>query len=958
MNLDAATWSRVTELFDRLADLPDERRRTELERIGPDPIVREWLQRLLEAHDRPEELLIDRTLDQLTARLTGDVAMPDDWRGVRFGNWEAVEEISRGGMATVMRGRRADGAYEQEAAIKVLQPGSLSPTGRQQLADELRVLAGLEHPGIVRLLDGGFSDDGWPFLVMEYVRGQPIDEWCRARQADLPTRIGLVRQVADAVAWAHARLVVHADLKPSNVLVDDEGRVRVVDFGIASRLGRDAPEHAHPVGRALRCSPAYASPEQLRGEPAAVASDVYGLGAVLYELLAGRRLRDGAEVTRLLVGADFELEAPAPSAAPDPDVPRRALDGDLDAVCRRALAVDPARRYASITALAEDLERWRTHRPVAARPAALRLRARKWMRRHWLPASAASLAAIALVAGTSVALWQAERAGEQARLAERQAARAETVKDFLLEMFHSADPWLAGGGELDLRDVLAQGSRQAERDETLDPAIKTELLTVLGDVQVALGWHDDAARMFDRAEAVLEQHDELPDELRGRLWLERAVLEGVRSAPAEREVALNQALALLPPADEPVGRVLRARAWAEYAAHFAESNRADEAREAFDRTERLLDAPGDPLPEIRRNLLSARAILAFNRGELETAYKAMLAARDLQLSMGNARHATMVRTLSNLAGVAAQLGRLDEALAHDSEAAALAMEIYPDGHPAVARALYAFGDTLRQHGRYDEALEKLDKARAIQVDVGQDAERALVDMVRARTLLALGRGAEAAVIAADARRTLEPLWGETQRTVLQALDFEVHGHALSGDREKTLRSLALARSRLDALQTPARWQWVAQLLRWRLARTLHETGDDEGTRALLAEAESAPDDIAQHPSVTLRWLALGVLLNGVADTSSVERILAEAGNPAANDDARAYALCALRNHLPAEHVHASEVIERLAAVRRSTTLSHEGRVDARCTQGPARKPLATAGRADPDPAETGIPRHR
>jgi serine/threonine-protein kinase len=705
MNLDAATWSRITDLFERLADLPADQRRAELERIGPDPVVTEWLQRLLDAHDRPEDLLIDHTLDQLTARLAGDERMPVDWRGVRFGNWQAVEEISRGGMATVMRGERADGAYEQEVAIKVLQPGSLSLTGRQQLAGELRVLARLEHPGIVRLLDGGFSDDGWPFLVMEYVRGQPIDEWCRDRRADLATRIALLRQVADAVAWAHARLIVHADLKPSNVLVDAEGRVRVVDFGIASRLARDPGDEPHPLGRALRCSPAYASPEQLRGEPANVASDVYGLGAILYELLAARRLRDGGDVTRLLVGADCELEVPDPSAAPHPGVPARSLTGDLDAVCRRALAIDPADRYASMTALADDLERWRNHRPVSARPATPMLRLRKWLRRQWLPVSAAALASAALLTGAAMAVWQAQRAETALAGSQAALARAEHLNRFIVELFRAAAPTRPPDELPTTEELLALGAQRA-LDASVAPATdRLGMLLTISEIELSRSRFDQAQPLLDEALAIARRSKQTPDLLIDALT-QRARLHLLRRETEQADRALSEAMGVV--AQEPVSAETDSALQGMVGMLKLMRGELDEAVDLLESQRLRLDGVDNPRRQY--NILSPLANALSIRGDTERALALQHQIRELVETLHGSNSYRYAMAEANMAISEGNLGHFESSIPRLTRALDLYDRVFDEPVVRSAAARHVLARNLFYDGRSEQAIAEMDRS--------------------------------------------------------------------------------------------------------------------------------------------------------------------------------------------------------------------------------------------------------
>ena len=241
MLIDSATWDKVSELFDQLVTLPGEQREKQIKQLELDEAISDWLKKLLAAHDSDATHVLDQTIDQMAEALIAENApaggkIPDDIRGRRLGNWRVTESIARGAMAAVFHGERADGAYEQHVAIKLLQPGPFRHSESEQLREELRLLARLEHPGIARLLDGGISEQGWPYLVMEYVDGVHIDQWCAEQKPDWRHRVQLMLKVCDAVRYAHSKLVVHADIKPSNVLVNRDGEPKLVDFGIAGLL--------------------------------------------------------------------------------------------------------------------------------------------------------------------------------------------------------------------------------------------------------------------------------------------------------------------------------------------------------------------------------------------------------------------------------------------------------------------------------------------------------------------------------------------------------------------------------------------------------------------------------------------------------------------------------------------------------------------------------------------------
>src|SRR5690554_1016348 len=349
-------WARADKVLDALLDLPPDARRAHLARLDVDGPLRRRVERLLAAMEEG-----DGPLDHPSPMLPSldEHALC----GRRLGRWELEAEIGRGGVAVVYRARSLDGPTGQVAAVKILTLGALADAGRDQFLREQQMLLRLRHPYIAPLHDAGIAEDGTPWLAMALVEGARIDDWCEARTLDAHARVRLVLQVCEAVAHAHRSLVIHRDIKPSNVLVDQDGHVRLLDFGIA-RLGDGGDERTATALRAL--TPEYAAPEQFTGAPATTAMDVYGIGALLYRLLAGVGPRpDGAR--------DGSTTGQPPSrAGRDEAVPirrlRRDLRGDLDAIVMKALEVDPDDRYAGVDALSDDLGRWLDGHAVRAQP--------------------------------------------------------------------------------------------------------------------------------------------------------------------------------------------------------------------------------------------------------------------------------------------------------------------------------------------------------------------------------------------------------------------------------------------------------------------------------------------------------------------------------------------------------------------------------------------------------------
>ena len=420
-------------------------------------------------------------------------------RGTRVGPYEIEALVGEGGMGRVFRAHRADGAFEQTVAVKVVR-ASLTLAGADvaaRLRRERDVLAALDHPGIARLLDGGETDDGVPYLVTEFVDGAPITSWAAARGLGVPARVRLLIDVARAVDHAHRRFVVHRDLKPSNVLVaerDGAARPVVLDFGIAKLL--EGAEKSSTSGLPLTqtglrlLTPAYAAPELFQPAAAVTAAvDVYGLGALLYELLTSFRPHDQVSPTGPLSPPARPSEAVRTGVleppAPDPQARARALRGDLDTICLKALHPDPARRYHSAAALADDLARHLDGRPVEARPDSVAYVAGRFARRHRAAVAAAAVALLALVVGLGVALVALGNERKARAEAEVAVTRATEASSLLAGLFQMADPDYDPGRAVTVIEAVEEGVRRVGAVES-EP-LRAYLLFLLGDTYIHLG---------------------------------------------------------------------------------------------------------------------------------------------------------------------------------------------------------------------------------------------------------------------------------------------------------------------------------------------------------------------------------------------------------------------------------------------------------------------------------------
>ena len=553
-------WREIFALLDTALELDPSERTDWLAALGPEHAhLSPMLAHLLHANAR---VATDDFLQSPPAFTLLDAAPRASLvAGARVGAYRLLREVGRGGMASVWLAERADGLLERRVALKLphVSWGAASFTDR--MARERNILASLTHPNIARLFDAGLADDGRPFIALEYVEGEAIDVHAATKGLSVRARVELAVQVARAVAHAHAQLVVHRDLKPSNILVDAAGQAHLLDFGIAKLVdplpvdGVDMAEATQAAGRAL--TPDYASPEQIRGDTIGTASDIYSLGVVVFELLAGvrpYRLDKNLGAAALAEAIEHVRVPRASVEASDPAV-KRQLAGDLDAILARALAKPSTERYATMTALADDLERHLRGEPVKARPDGWWYHAERWVRRHKLetavfaaiviavPAGAAAQAAVLVAIGASaaVALWQMRVARGQAQAASDAAARAEQVKDFALSILQGANTDSGAGAATTATDVLMAAHARIETELAGRPEIAVELMTSIGDGLLGLAQHEAAA-------AVTRQAVELGQRALGRAHPHTVAAMVVRGAVLVELDQMREAIALLVPA--------------------------------------------------------------------------------------------------------------------------------------------------------------------------------------------------------------------------------------------------------------------------------------------------------------------------------------------------------------------------------------------------------------------------
>jgi serine/threonine-protein kinase len=505
---DENRWTALESVFLQALELPASDRGSFLAvACASDPTLRQEVEELLEGHSAaggfgdPDRIITPTRHGAALGLVTG----------TRLGPWELDEVIGRGGMGEVYRAHRADAQYQQQVAIKLVRHGRDSSELLFRFLRERQILARLQHPNIATLLDGGVTSDGQPWLAMQFVAGQPITTWADERRLGLDARLELFLTACAAVSVAHSHLVIHRDLKPSNILVTADGTVRLLDFGIAKVL--DAAGDVALTGDARLFTPEHAAPEQFTGGAITTATDVYALGVLLYELLAGSRPFQ-LTAARDMVRAVCEEEPLPPSTAArdrarrEPGgratspVPGERIAGDLDAIVLQCLRKDPARRYASVDALATDVRRVLDGFPVEARPETLRYVAGRFVTRHRLGVLATGAIAASLVALTVVSVRAARTSRAQAEAIARERDVAVQVSGFLEQMFRTSSPFIVGQPRRDtmrVRDFIADGVEKVRRDLASHPLLQARMLTTLGRVQGDVGQYDAARSLLEEA---------------------------------------------------------------------------------------------------------------------------------------------------------------------------------------------------------------------------------------------------------------------------------------------------------------------------------------------------------------------------------------------------------------------------------------------------------------------------
>ncbi len=835
MELDAAQWEAVQALFHRAVEIPpDERPGFLATECASEPELIPHVFALLEA-DMAGDTLLDASIADLSSTLLDEGPRP----GATVGPYRILSVIGEGGMGVVYLAERTD--VGSRVAIKMPRDAWVSPESRARFEREQRTLASLNHPAIARFLDAATLPSGAPYFVIEYVDGIPITDYCAKHGLGTEERLRLFRAVCEAVRFAHHNAIIHRDIKPSNILVTADGTVKLLDFGIAKQLETIGTIVDPTVTRSRMMTPAYAAPEQARGEMVGVYTDVYSLGILLYEILCGRTpfVADGRTPGEVEVAMLTE-EPERPST-----VARRSTSGrdlrsigltarasdwrDLDVICLKSVQKDPARRYASVEALVRDIDNLLAGRPLEARPDTLRYRAGKFVRRNRGKLTVGAAVGVGIIALSG---FYAIRLAEENRRVQLEAAKAEQVSEYLIGLFETADPF--GSGEpIDVRTLLAEG--EARTDELASqPEVQAQMLDVLGRVQTMLSDYPRADALLDRALTIRRDLD-----------------------PASLDVAETLSN---------VG-VLRF--------HDGDYEAAEEAlREALEIRRARLPASHRDIAETLDNL----AVVLGSRGDYATATELHRDALRNREAAATGPTAELGQTLNNLAVNLYNQGDLAGAEELYLRAIANDRAVFGATHPTVATNLANLARVYQDREEFDRAEALLDEALEIRLAaLGDEHFETAVSHSQLGALRdAIGDPAGAEEHHREALRIREALLGPDHPTVgttLNGLALVQHSLGDYGEAEVGFRRAV----EIYALSLGAEHRFTA-VARCNLASTLHRAGRLDEAESEFRECVAILESIHEpgHPELAFNQGRMGALLVDMGGLAEAEPLLRRA----------------------------------------------------------------------------------
>ena len=836
---------------------------------GDDIALRQEVESLMASAEQPADFL-RKPVQNVAQEVASGASAP---ARRRLGSYQLLSLIGEGGMGEVWLATRADNQFERQVAIKLMGPAFVTnPHLLPRFRSERQILANLDHPNIARLLDGGITPEGAPYLVMEHVQGLEIDAYCTREKLPLKARLYLFRTVCAAVEYAHQNLVVHRDIKPANILVTGRGVPKLLDFGIAKLMNPDGPGEVTRATQRLMTLE-YASPEQIRGRPITTASDVFALGVLLYELVAGRRPFGVRAESRFDIAREVCEQEPDPptavakanldSAPPD----ARTAAGELEEIIRKAMSKDPAARYESVSHLSDDVGAFLAGYPIAAHNGNWRYAAAKFTARHKKTVAAAALATLAVIGfGAGMAVW-AHRANQERLIAGREAK-------FLEDMFKSATPEVTHGHAVTARELLDMGAKQVDRDLASVPEARASLLASIAEAYQSLGLIPEAEGMAERALAL--KNDVLGSSspaIADTLFLV-ANLTRLNGEYAKAEPLFRNLVELRRKSAGENG-LLYAHALSALGECLYLQSKDAEAEPLLRRALAIDRSHGPDYGDDVRNYL---ALLLERKGEYQEAFSLLTAAVDIDRRTVGVENPDYAVSLHNLASVYIDLGDLSGAESKLRDTLAIRRKVLGSDNPALAYTLNNLGYVLLEKGQWQEGAPFLHEAIELNTRRLGENHPLLAGNLNnwARLLDAKGDYAESRKYferALDTLRRANNFPGWTASAILLnmgILEFDARNYTAA---ETFARQSLEMRRTLGGEETPA------------IASSLIEVAEDQlfqgyprGAEPLLRQALAIRKKKygAKHPAVISAQTRLGEALIAEGEASQAEPLLREA----------------------------------------------------------------------------------
>lgn len=724
-------WKKIQSLFEKALELnPSERENFLKQECGDDKELFDEVISLISADEKQHSIF---------SGSAGDYIAHNDANldGKTFGSYRTIKQIGSGGMGSVYLAERIDGHFEQKVALKIVKPGMNSNEIIRRFEDERQILARLQHPNIARLLDGGISESGLPYFTLEYAEGKPITNYCDENNLTIEERLELFKKVCEAVLYAHQNLVIHRDIKPGNILVQEDGTVKLLDFGIAKVFEEDDDQKFVTRTGMRVMTPEYASPEQVRGEPVSTGTDIYSLGLILYQLLTGcppyevtstsalemERIicltepqKPSTMITNSLSSASDNKQKSSPefiSRKRKTTIAKlkKRISGDLDNICLMAIRKEAKRRYSSIAQFITDIDNHLTGIPVIARKSTVSYRTKKFIQRHKAGVVVAASAVLIVAILTTVYFMQLAEERDKAQL---EAEKSKKVSEFLTGIFQLSDPEYSKGESITARELLDNGVKRIESELSDQPEVLANMLGVMGNVYKNLGLYPNALILLQRAYSINDS------------------LLGSRSPETAKSIndlaGINFAMGDYGPAIEKFNKAIaiRKNIYGEESLETAESKNdlAMVLREEgnYEEAEILLNASlfvrkkflSSGSPEVAQSMNNL-GLLKDDMGEYDEAKKLFEESLKIKKELYGKIHPSVTETMGNLAFLLRQMGEYDEASKLFNETLEIDKKLFGEIHPAISTDLYniasitaLMGDLNSAEKLYTEVLE-LDK---------------------------------------------------------------------------------------------------------------------------------------------------------------------------------------------------------------------------------------------------------